>query len=89
MAGFIVLNETLVDYNTRNYQSDLHVLIHELFHTMFFDPELFEKHYPSYNNETFYFDDNGIKKLRGQASLSTIREHFNCPSVNGSILQLY
>lgn len=84
LVGFIVLNESFIDYNSRDYNSDLNVFVHELFHTIFFDPELFAQHYPAHSDGPFYFDDSGTKKLRGTACLSVLRSHFNCPSANGS-----
>ena len=84
LAGFTVINEHYIDYNTTDYKNDVSTLVHEIMHAMFFDPVLFENDYPMYNGNPFYFVDNNTPKIQGAATLDVLRSHFNCPTADGS-----
>lgn len=83
----MVFNEAYVSYDNGDYKAQISNFVHEVLHALYFDPDLFNYFPKNSSGETFLFQDsNGIYKMRGDATLSELRSHFNCSTVDGGII---
>jgi hypothetical protein len=54
-------------------------IIHEIFHSVFFDFILFERFPKTSKGETAIFlDENGVYRLRSDTFLELAKQHFKC-----------
>lgn len=84
MVGIARFNTKYSNYQRGEFRSHVATFAHEVMHAIFFHPTLFRYYFPDSNGQSFLFQDsNGFYKIRGQHILQQIRDHFNCPSIDG------
>lgn len=90
LAGYVVFNEAYLSFDEGNYTAQISNVVHEVLHALYFDPELF-KHFPNNSSgESFLFQDSkGVYKMRGDHTLTELRSHFGCSTIDGGIFYDY
>ena len=84
-----MFNEVYLDYYSIPFEIQMKIFIHELFHSLFFNPWLFKNFFPKYNDKPYFFkDSDGKQKLQGPFILEQMRKHFNCESISGGKLEI-
>lgn len=84
LAGYAMFNEYYVSFDNGDYKAQISNFVHEVLHALYFEPDHF-KNFPSNKaGESFLFQDsNKVYKLRGDNILAEIRNHYNCPTIDG------
>jgi hypothetical protein len=84
LVGFAVFNEHFVKYDNGDYHGQIATFVHEVLHALYFHPTLFNVFPNNRRGQSFLFEDNnGNVKLRGNNILRFIKDHFNCPNIDG------
>ena len=79
LAGTFIYNSVHAEPLEITIDETISTIIHEIFHSVFFDFILFER-FPktSKGQEAFFIDSNGIYQLRCDTFLELVKQHFNC-----------
>ena len=82
LGGSLLYNTIHADPRFSTVEEVMTSAIHEIFHALFFDTELFD-YYPktSANKSPFFKDQLGTYRVRSDTILEVARKHFNCKSV--------
>lgn len=79
LAGTFVYNSLHAEPLTIPIDEAISTIIHEIFHSVFFDFVLFERFPRTKEGQTALFlDTNGVYRLRSDTFLALAKQHFNC-----------
>lgn len=79
LAGTFIYNSIHANPLEITLDEAISTIIHEIFHSIFFDFVLFERFPKNLKGETSLFQDaKGIYRLRSDTFLELTKQHFNC-----------
>lgn len=82
LAGTFVYNSLHAEALHISIDEAVSTIIHEIFHSVFFDFVIFERFPKTKKGETALFlDTNGVYRLRSDTFLELAKQHFNCKLV--------
>ena len=84
IVGFVVINEAYIRLmRNEDYKSQISTLVHEIFHILFFSPDLFKLFPKNSMNQDFYEEvDENLAIIKGDHIVQAARSHFNCKSID-------
>ena len=85
-TGLAVFNPYYLDPGKGKLDNDVATYVHEVLHALVFSSQLW-KNFPPVNGYPQYVVSNGNHYLRGKWLLQTVRDHFNCPDIQGVPLE--
>ena len=79
LAGTFIYNSSHADPLQITLDEAISTIIHEIFHSVFFDFVLFER-FPknSKGEDSLFLDSNGVYRLRSDTFLELTKQHFKC-----------
>lgn len=78
-----------MDFKDNSYLSLIDTFVHEVLHTLFFEPEIFEGFPGDSKGAGFlYRDGSGRSWVVGDSIRETVQKHFQCANVKGGRRQL-